>query len=72
MKTIRPVLQNLENGNIVYNCSLAYIAKQTGKAKITIQRWCKDYKQGKITKKLLDGIWYIHFDAKEYKQNKGL
>lgn len=72
MKTIRPVLQNLDTGAITYNCSLAYIARETGKAKITIQRWCNDYKAGKITKKLVDGTWWIHFDAKEYKQNKGL
>ncbi len=71
MKTIRPTLQNLETGAITYNCSLAYIANKTSKAKITIQRWCNDYKAGKISKKLC-GDWWIHFDAKEYKQNKGL
>lgn len=70
-KTIRPVLQNLDTGAITYNCSLAYIALKTGKAKITIQRWCNNYREGKISKKL-SGSWWIHFDAQEYKQNKGL
>ena len=71
MKTIRPVLQNLDTGAITYNCSLAHIARETGKAKITIQRWSNDYRAGKITKKLCEN-WWIHFDAIEYKQNKGL
>ena len=71
MKTIRPTLQNLDTGSIETNCSLAYIAREIGRAKITLQRWCNDYRDGKIRKKLVDGTWWIHFDAIEYKQNKG-
>ena len=71
MKTIRPTLQNLDTGSIESNCSLAYIAREIGRSKMTLQRWCNDYKAGKITKKLYKD-WWIHFDAVEYKQNKGL
>lgn len=70
MKTLRPILQDTDfNGQIFYNCSLAFIASATGKAKITIQRWAKQFKEGKFQKKKVDN-WIIHFDAQEYRQNK--
>ena len=71
MKTLRPILQNLDTGQIFYNCSLAFIAFETGKAKITIQRWAKAFKEGGPQKRYIN-YWVIHFDAQEYKQNKGL
>ena len=71
MKTIRPPLQNLDTGEMVTNCSLSYISRQVGVEKITLQRWCADYRAGRIKKKLYKH-WWIHFDYKEYKQNKGL
>ena len=71
MKTIRPILQNLDTGQIFYNCSLAFIARETGKVPLTIQRWIQDYKKGKFKKKFYKS-WVIHFDAQEYKQNRKL
>jgi len=68
-KTLRPILQDTFTGQIFYNCSLAFIAFETGKAKITIQRWAKAFKEGKFKKKIYKN-WVIHFDAQEYKQNK--
>ena len=62
MKTLRPILQNLDTGKIFYNCSLAFIASEIGKAKITIQRWAQDFKEGKFKKKIVNN-WVIHFDA---------
>ena len=54
---------------MTYNCSYAFIARETGKAEMTIQRWAQDFKDGKFKKKEYLQ-WIIHFDAVEYKQNR--